>query len=1170
MANSSSSYVAADSNNAYSLALKNLRDALRNPTSLTPDDLSFHLSSTLQTLHLHATSTLISTASTTTPDDLLKSIARYLLSIQGLILSDIVPTFYDALDRQAQASLRTLFVPPKSRVEALVASRQVALSTYLTLPAFLNAPKPATPTLPRQSRSFVIEVLDTLVDSYGIDDVYHSVFGGTKGKRGKEGAEELQWEDAVRAVVAIPAKVGNAIGRWNSESGGAGREDVPDRLLSKPYFGTLSVRLEGLMYELSQNEYHGTGRDLETIRLVLEKLSSIGLITSQPPAIDSRAPSILSALLPPLLAHLHPPRDSPLPPYPADFFPSILLGLPSSTLNTVVSSLIPHLSYHLIENVKALEPDIPDERIRRAQVVLSNIVGPPKIGGEAWNAVLRYASSGKCELSLNDTRRQAANRMIVLWVTSGDEAGLKALIESILAIWTDPKYVKFTFYAQQFNLTHLLILSLSQLPRFSPWLIALSHRSKTIMAFQSYLSHPDSSIRRLGMLVAEILSELTIPEPPNGGPGKAPNEEIEELRKGLEVDEDGSDGLDQTKAPSSGGGLKRLKFSGMWDGDGQGKEEARWLRKAVGISDKEATLSDDPTGQSWLLGWRTEPIAIRQDSAPSPILAPTDDPARGRTANAREPKPTSSKSKTNSAHATKPKIVMLDPDPDPDQLEDPMEGYASSSPSSSRSPSPTPSYLEEVAADPTLALDATQKKKVARPVYIPQLVELLKEREKPECIEMGLKFGESLVRAKREFGTELAENAVAVALMTLGLNDPFHLEGFEEKRQGVMNALVACAPKQVAPFLCEQYFNAQFSLQQKSVILTALAMGARELAGLSVPQAQNTRRIDFPSKVLPIALHRKYISEADVPSSRRAVNDTDRRSTTGQLEEATNGIRNLLLSKGAKKGDDVPEIARERRLRVGVGSGKNTMVAELGTLSAHQMEMAQDSSKASSVRPVMAFKDIAAEYFIMPLINRFWLHFQDSSIRESRAISTGTRYRGAGAGMVLSPMALEKYLMTLAVLLHAARHSSVFLAVLCPEALELALTIGSRQPSSTRSLATIGGADADADADAEITAEGQVIGSALELSLVVLDGSFELDAGRTLAMEKPALLLGVGEWATAIFQAETEGSGEIRGGLGIAAGQGGRGEGRIRANAAGVVLKVGEIGEKWGHLGLRF
>lgn len=46
-------------------------------------------------------------------------------------------------------------------------------------------------------------------------------------------------------------------------------------------------------------------------------------------------------------------------------------------------------------------------------------------------------------------------------------------------------------------------------------------------------------------------------------------------------------------------------------------------------------------------------------------------------------------------------------------------------------------------------------------------------------------------------GTE--ENAVGLATMLVALNDPFNLDDFDDKRQGMLNALVACAPRQVAP-----------------------------------------------------------------------------------------------------------------------------------------------------------------------------------------------------------------------------------------------------------------------------------------------------------------------------------------------------------------------------------
>ena len=38
-----------------------------------------------------------------------------------------------------------------------------------------------------------------------------------------------------------------------------------------------------------------------------------------------------------------------------------------------------------------------------------------------------------------------------------------------------------------------------------------------------------------------------------------------------------------------------------------------------------------------------------------------------------------------------------------------------------------------------------------------------------------------------------------LATLTVALNDPFNLDDFDESRQGILNALVACSPKNVAP-----------------------------------------------------------------------------------------------------------------------------------------------------------------------------------------------------------------------------------------------------------------------------------------------------------------------------------------------------------------------------------
>jgi len=269
-----------------------------------------------------------------------------------------------------------------------------------------------------------------------------------------------------------------------------------------------------------------------------------------------------------------------------------------------------------------------------------------------------------------------------------------------------------------------------------------------------------------------------------------------------------------------------------------------------------------------------------------------------------------------------------------------------------------------------------------------------------------------------------------------------------------------------------------------------------------------------------------------------------------QIEAAVDGIRGLLLSKGAKKGEEtIPELAREKRLKV---TSKRTMVAEVGSLASRQMQPALSQVRQ---QPVTPYKDIAAEYFILPLINRFWAFYQDSMTREERSKIRGDRYRGAGTGMILSPMALEKFLMTLVLMLHAARHSSMYLAVLAPESLELAVTVASRKPPPPPVNT------GEEEFDEKKAGESGVVGAALELALVVLDASFDLDAGRTLATTKPALISAVGEWASGLFKVEERGGERL-------AGQGGLKEGRIRSGAAGVVVKVSEIAEKWGRFGV--
>ena len=204
--------------------LKDLRDALRTPIP-DIDTFTFLLSSTLRSLSLHPTSA--------PPGNVIsvKSLTRYLPNIQISLLSTHLPTFLPSLDPKRTDLLWRYFVPPRNpHPNILTMSRAVASTTYLTLTPYLIPCGPGKPTLPVQSREFLISTLERLVTDYSVDDLYWMVFSSKdNGESSREaGIREWNWEEMVNNMVGLPAKVANAIGRWKSD-GWSG--DVPNGLI---------------------------------------------------------------------------------------------------------------------------------------------------------------------------------------------------------------------------------------------------------------------------------------------------------------------------------------------------------------------------------------------------------------------------------------------------------------------------------------------------------------------------------------------------------------------------------------------------------------------------------------------------------------------------------------------------------------------------------------------------------------------------------------------------------------------------------------------------------------------------------------------------------------------------------------------------------------------------
>lgn len=189
-------------------------------------------------------------------DQVRMAIQRYLPSIQIQLLSEVYPTFHHALDTHQLGLLGDFFIPNRSSsLGQLTISRSIALTSYLTIPPFLNASH--TPSLPAPSRTFALDMLSHLAASYSIDEMYWAVWAdgsdGGQGKgKGKEraGPQELIWEEVVRGLASIPGKSANAIGRWKSE-GWSG--DLPEGLETKSvrsHLNQLQDKADGIGHSL--------------------------------------------------------------------------------------------------------------------------------------------------------------------------------------------------------------------------------------------------------------------------------------------------------------------------------------------------------------------------------------------------------------------------------------------------------------------------------------------------------------------------------------------------------------------------------------------------------------------------------------------------------------------------------------------------------------------------------------------------------------------------------------------------------------------------------------------------------------------------------------------------------------------------------------------------------
>ncbi|KAI6109141.1 telomere length regulation protein-domain-containing protein [Pisolithus croceorrhizus] len=932
--------------------------------------------------------------------------------LQRILLETILPTWEPTLKEEGYMPLIQQYFCPDDPSNSSTAAGIAALCAYSSILSL--------------STQIKLDMLLKLTREYPIDRLYKIISEIPDAER-----RSLAWDDCLRNVFAVPGKVANAL---------EGRI-IPPLLEMPDYTDNLSVRCEYLLYTLSSTFVPG---DVSLLTQLFTKLVGVGMFPSSTHLSPSQPSFFRSTLL--VIRQRLRENGSSSQAYKS-LWSTLMSSLPSLlTQQAVVGSLFASLE----------SMSVPDacngSTISREALLLQGVLGEASSDTNFWQVITAVI--------LTRTWSQNHARLFVCWISRNTRA-LESFISGVLSVWTSPDHIKYSLLSHHRYVSALLLLSVTQFPCLSPQVEAVALSPSFVSAIGTYIGHTDNSIRRCGMLVAEIVAS----------------------RVG-----------------------KSLDFCD-WDGDDDGRNWAREMRKLCIWGD---TVSD-PRFED------RDDVGIHEGVSSNDNIE--GDSAQNLQLESEVSLPRSSGMKT----------VEIPTDAGYDS-DDSLTGYASPS---AGSPSPTPSELLEIEQDPTLHIGV---KKVSRPVYLAQLGALLRnthglgsgeESHEAEKIEMALTAGEDLIRRKRDFGTELVENAANLVYGFIVLNNNYDLEDFDDKRQRIVTALVACCPKVAAPCAIEEFFKSQYSTEQRFVILNALAMGARELA--SLPTYSSSRPPLFPSKKLPPGLHQKYSAAGLHDHVGLLLGDITREAADKSREPVT---------------DSLPEFNRERQLRI----RKAGKVTEVVQRPIHGIVPPQLQPPKAVTYP-----DVAAEYFIMPFINRFWVFLRDEQVREERTAHRDIlfQYRGAGTGLILNPVILSHFLRTMAVLVHASRNGPQWLAVIAPEALELAVTLGSRQVSlalsdQVKEMSAAPGGRKD---------EAAVLTSSLDLAIIVLDGSLEQDGGRTLSLEHAVLLLSVGEWAGEVFKVLDSG--------GRVEGMGGTYEADLRRAAAGVVLKFQELASRW-------
>ncbi|KAK0558652.1 telomere binding protein [Tilletia horrida] len=677
---------------------------------------------------------------------------------------------------------------------------------------------------------------------------------------------------------------------------------------------------------------------------------------------------------------------------------------------------------------------------------------------------------------------------------SSQEASLATAVDHTMTRWGSSERLRRTSPAEVHYFTTLLLSLLAQCSRNSGVAAQLLQSPAFIQGVSAHMGHQDPSIRRMGMIVAEVL-----------------------------------DAAVKQSAQSSISTSKRLDFGqSIWSGRGEGKEACRVLRAMVlGWNVSSPALQELPgtSTQGILLfgspppiggafgnsknGKEVLPATVSSLSAPRPEATTRFIPERrpveslggpsqglsliqdistlsimdgGKARRSRPLIAVTSEPSTTSGADTKVGRPLRAYNLPNEADEDVSSSSESDSEDDDEKEELMPSSSGKHDEDGPELLDVTvlKKRQRRRPVYIGELIPLLRSTERRES-RKGLKNSEELIRRKTGWGLEVEENAVELALALAALQNNWSTKHFEERRTGALTALIVAAPQSAGGCIIEQYFSGHYSIAQRMAMLNSLVEAARELA-------------ERGGQKTPLTAKQTAAKNADA-----------------LINLAAGGARQY----GEQK---YPEVRQANSLNVLRGP-RGTLIRETGPVEKRNGRPVNvPSLPGARTASIARYVDVASSTFIFPLLNRFWAVINDAGARHSRSLQASrgasrrpaaSVWQGAGVGSVLSASAVGVLLDALAVLASLARNALDFQRVIVPELLELSI-------ATPRAMLPLIGQDEDSDG------MGRIHEGAITLAVILVDAAREADQGRFLRREKGLLLRELDAYAGEVFKLEHE------------------------------------------------